>query len=119
VRSLRLKTGALNPAGFSPGARPTDKVKMMPFTMSARVIQKRILNGQGMIRFNANDVLNTLTLHSQTSGINGVSAFNPRASDTRYVGLSFTYRFGKTANARNGMISAAPRMKKGGSIKSC
>ncbi|MBS1504194.1 MAG: outer membrane beta-barrel protein, partial [Bacteroidetes bacterium] len=63
-------------------------------------IRKSIMNGQGTISLNANDIFGTLNFGTQTIGINQVSAFSTRESDTRRVGLSFVYRFGKAANAR-------------------
>ncbi|MVM36780.1 hypothetical protein GO730_02360 [Spirosoma sp. HMF3257] len=55
-----------------------------------------------------NDLFYTLVMHSQTVALNQVSAFYTRQSDTRRVGFSFLYRFGKEANAckRNTVGSA-------------
>ncbi|MES2278648.1 MAG: TonB-dependent receptor [Bacteroidota bacterium] len=86
--------------GFFPGSQAYGQSKNDAIYNISLGIQKRILKGQGTIRLNANDLLNTLTLHNQTIGINGIYAFNTRTSDTRYVGLSFSYRFGKASNAR-------------------
>jgi len=85
--------------GFFPGSQTYGQSKNSSIYNISAGIQKRILHGQGTIRLNANDLFNTLTLHNQTLGIDGISAFNTRSSDTRYVGLSLTYRFGKAANA--------------------
>jgi len=76
-------------------------------------LQKSILCGQGTLRLNANDIFDQLTLHSQTLGINGVMAFNSRQTDNRCVGLSFTYRFGKAANARKRNDSGSAEDEKG------
>ncbi|MES2378931.1 MAG: TonB-dependent receptor [Bacteroidota bacterium] len=99
--------------GFFPGSQTYGQSKNDAIYNISTGIQKRILHGQGTIRLNANDLLNTLTLHSQTLGINGVSAFNTRASDTRYLGLSFTYRFGKAANARKRNDNGSAEEEKG------
>lgn len=99
--------------GFFPGRQTYGQSKNGSIYNISAGIQKRILNGQGTIRLNANDLLNTLTMHSQTLGIQGVSAFNTRSSDTRYAGLSFTYRFGKAANARKRNDNSSAEEEKG------
>jgi hypothetical protein len=63
-------------------------------------IRKSVLSGQGSISLNVNDIFNTLNFGTQTVGINQVSAFSTRATDSRRIGVAFTYRFGKAANAR-------------------
>jgi len=76
-------------------------------------IRKSVLNGQGSLTFNVNDLLNTLNFGTQTVGINQVSAFSTRATDSRRVGLAFTYRFGKSANARKRNDSGSAEDEKG------
>lgn len=99
--------------GFFPGSQAYGQSKNDAIYNISAGIQKRIFKGQGTVRLNANDLFNTLTLHNQTIGIKGVSAFNTRASDTRYVGLSFTYRFGKAANARKRNDNGSAEDEKG------
>jgi hypothetical protein len=99
--------------GFFPGSQAYGQSKNDAIYNISAGIQKRILNGRGTIRLNANDIFNTLTLRNQTLGINGVSAFNTRTSDTRYIGLSFTYRFGKAVNARKRNDNSSAEEEKG------
>jgi len=99
--------------GFFPGSQAYGQSKNDAIYNISAGIQKRILKGQGTIRLNVNDIFNTLTLHNQTLGINGVSAFNTRSSDTQYIGVSFTYRFGKAANARKRNDSSSAEDEKG------
>lgn len=76
-------------------------------------IRKSILNGQGSVSLNVNDLFNTLNFGTQTIGINQVSAFSTRATDSRRVGLAFTYRFGKAANARKRNDNGSAEDEKG------
>lgn len=76
-------------------------------------IRKSILNGQGSISLNVNDLFNTLNFGTQTIGINQVSAFSTRATDSRRVGLAFTYRFGKAVNARKRNDNGSAEDEKG------
>lgn len=99
--------------GFFPGRQTYGQSKNDAIYNISAGIQKKILKGQGTIRLNANDLLNSLTLHNQTLGIEGVSAFNTRSSDTRYIGLSFTYRFGKAVNARKRNDNGSAEEEKG------
>jgi len=86
--------------GFFPGGQTYGQSSSSAIYNISAGIQKKILKGQGTIRLFANDLFHTLDMHSQTLGIDGVSAFNTRSTDTRYVALSFSYRFGKAVNAR-------------------
>lgn len=67
----------------------------------------------GTIRLNINDIFRTMINHSQTIAINQVSAFSTRQTDTRRVGLSFSYRFGKAANARKRNNNGSAEDEKG------
>ncbi len=76
-------------------------------------IRKSILNGQGSISLNVNDIFNTFNFGSETIGINQVSAFSTRKTDTRRVGFAFNYRFGKAANARKRNTNGSAEDEKG------
>ncbi|MBS1527912.1 MAG: outer membrane beta-barrel protein, partial [Bacteroidetes bacterium] len=76
-------------------------------------IRKSILDGQGVISLNVNDIFGTFNFSGQTIGIDQVTAFSTRATDTRRVGLSFSYRFGKAANARKRNITGSAEDEKG------
>jgi hypothetical protein len=76
-------------------------------------IRKSVLSGQGSISLNVNDIFNTFNFGGQTVGINQVSAFSTRETDTRRVGLAFSYRFGKAANARKRNTSGSAEDEKG------
>jgi len=77
-------------------------------------IRKSVLNGQGSISLNVNDLLSTFrNFGTQTIGINQVSAFSTRATDSRRVGLAFSYRFGKAANARKRNDNGSAEDEKG------
>jgi len=76
-------------------------------------LRKLVLNGQGSLSLNVNDLFNTLNFSTQTVGISHVSAFSTRATDSRRVGLAFTYRFGKAANARKRNTNGSAEDEKG------
>jgi len=76
-------------------------------------LRKSILNGQGSISMNVNDIFNSLNFGSQTIGINQLSAFSTRQTDTRRIGAAFTYRFGKAVNARKRNTSGSAEDEKG------
>lgn len=63
-------------------------------------IQKKILNDNGTIRIKVEDIFYTMISKQTTTGLDGATSFNLTKSDTRVVGISFSYRFGKAANAR-------------------
>ncbi|WP_190295370.1 TonB-dependent receptor [Mucilaginibacter rubeus] len=76
-------------------------------------IRKSVLNGQGSISINANDIFHTLNFSTQTIGINQVNAFSNRSTDSRRIGISFAYRFGKAVNARKRNDSSSAEDEKG------
>jgi hypothetical protein len=71
-----------------------------PISNTSAGIQKKILNGNGTIRLKADDIFRTLVNRSVTTGLGQATAINTSEWDTRLLGLSFSYRFGKAANAR-------------------
>lgn len=76
-------------------------------------IRKTVLHGQGTFSVNVNDIFHTLNFGTQTIGINQVSAFSTRETDTRRIGIEFTYRFGKAANARKRNTTGSAEDEKG------
>lgn len=76
-------------------------------------IRKSVLNGQGSISLNVNDLFSKFNSGIQTIGINQVNAFSTRATDSRRVGGSFAYRFGKAANARKHNDNGSAEDEKG------
>jgi len=88
--------------GFFPGRQSfgqTQAGSTPSYNISAG-IQKTILKKQGTIRLKMDDIFHTMRRNSQTIGINQVSSFHEGQTDTRLLGLSFSYRFGREANAR-------------------
>jgi outer membrane beta-barrel protein len=64
-------------------------------------IRRSILHGQGTLNLTFNDLLGTFSKSvSQTIDVPQVTAFTMRATDARRIGVAFSYRFGKSANAR-------------------
>ncbi len=79
---------------------------------SSAGIQKKILKGNGTIRLKANDIFyslkNKFTLISSSS-----IYIHTSESDTRLISLSFSYRFGKDANARKRNDNGSAEDEKG------
>jgi hypothetical protein len=98
---LRLsKTWSAELDGFFPGKQAFGQTQSDAVYNISGGIQKTIWQGNGTIHLTMNDILHTLVNHSQTIGVSQVSAFSTRRTDSRKVGVSFTYRFGKAANER-------------------
>jgi hypothetical protein len=76
-------------------------------------IRKTVLNGQGTLSVNVNDIFHTLNFGTRTIGISQVSAFSTRETDSRRVGIAFTYHFGKAANARKRNTTGSAEDEKG------
>ncbi|MBS1530493.1 MAG: outer membrane beta-barrel protein [Bacteroidetes bacterium] len=75
-------------------------------------IRKTILRGQGTFSFTVNDIFHTFNFGTQTIGINQVNAFSTRETDSRRIGLAFSYRFGKAANARKRNVTGSAEDEK-------
>lgn len=86
--------------GFFPGRQAYGQTSNSAIYSISAGLQKKILHEAGMIRFNVNNIFNSMELRSQTLGIGRVNAFNTRVADDRRIGISFIYTFGKAANAR-------------------
>lgn len=63
-------------------------------------IQKKVLHDNGTIRIKADDIFHTMVTRKTTNGLGEATSFNRTETDTQAVGISFSYRFGKAANAR-------------------
>lgn len=107
------KTWSAELDGFFPGGQTFGQSKNSAIYNISAGLQKSILQGQGTVRFNVNDISKGLNMTGQTLGINGVTAFNTRHTDSRWIGLAFNYRFGKTANARKRNDSGSAEDEKG------
>lgn len=77
------------------------------------VVRKSILHNNGSISLNANDIFHTLQFGSQTIGIGDVTAFSTKATDSRRIGIAFSYRFGKASNARKRDTNGSAEDEKG------
>lgn len=86
--------------GFFPGKQAFGQTASSSIYNISLGIQKLILSGNGTIRLNVNDIFHTMTMHSRTVGIKDVTAATYKETDSRWIGASFVYRFGKSSNAR-------------------
>ncbi len=107
------KTWSAELDGFFPGSQTFGQSKNSAIYNISAGIQKSILQGQGSVRLNVNDIFKALDMKGQTLGINGVTALNTRQTDSRWISLSFNYRFGKTVNARKRNDSSSAEDEKG------
>jgi hypothetical protein len=107
------KTWSAELNGFFPGKQSFGQSEAGAIYNISAGIQKNIMHGNGTVRFNMNDIFHSLAINSQTVGISQVAAFNRRETDSRWAGMSFTYRFGKSANARKRNDSGSAEEEKG------
>lgn len=94
------KTWNAELTGFFPGKQFFAQTKTASVYNISAGIQKTILKGQGSLRLTINDLFYSMKIKSHTIAIDQVSAFSTRRSDTRRIGFSFNYRFGKENNDR-------------------
>jgi hypothetical protein len=98
---FRLKNGwsaELN--GFFPGRMGGAQNYSNPFWRIDAGLQKTILNGKGNIRASVNDIFHSAVFADNTVIPGVLTAFHTNVTDTRRANISFSYRFGKDANAR-------------------
>ncbi|HVV54659.1 MAG TPA: TonB-dependent receptor [Mucilaginibacter sp.] len=108
------KTWSAELDGFFPGKQSFGQSQgdKAGYNISAG-IRKSIMDGQATISLNANDILGTFHFGTQTIGIDQVTAYSTRQTDTRRIGLSFVYRFGKAAYARKRNVTGSAEDEKG------
>jgi len=63
-------------------------------------VQKKILKGQGTVRFGADDIFHTWVYHNNSIDLRQASYAQISSSDTQRFGFAFSYRFGKDTFSR-------------------
>lgn len=63
-------------------------------------IQKKVLKGKGSLKINAEDIFRTMRWKEETKGLKQTQSYRTSFNDTRRVGISFSYSFGKETFAR-------------------
>ncbi|RRB06712.1 outer membrane beta-barrel family protein [Larkinella rosea] len=63
-------------------------------------IQKKVLNDKGTVRFTIEDAFHSWKPTDKTVSLNRADAFHTNVTDSRRIGVAFTYRFGKETFAR-------------------
>ncbi len=86
--------------GFFPGKQSFGQYRSEAVYNISAGIQKSIFQKKGSLRLKMDDIFHTMNPRGVTTGIKQVTAFRSGRSDTRQIGFSFSYRFGKDANAR-------------------
>ena len=71
-----------------------------PFLMLNVGLQKAVLHDKGAIRLTGNDILHQIEPGGHSLELKDAVYFSKHETDARRIGISFTYRFGKTANDR-------------------
>lgn len=66
----------------------------------AAAVQKKILQNKGSLRLTLEDIFHSWTPTDQTVSLKQAEAFHTNETDTRRIGLAFTYQFGKETFAR-------------------
>ena len=88
--------------GFFPGKQTFGQTQSnrAPVNISGGV-RKSILGDRGILSLNFNDIFHSFyKMATQTIDIAQVTAYSTKETDTRRIGIGFSYRFGKAANAR-------------------
>lgn len=106
------KTWSAELSGFFPGKQFFIQTKTSSCYSINAGLQKNIWEGKGTIRLTANDIFYSMVKNSQIVSLNKVSAFTTRRSDSRRIGISFSYRFGKDINARKRNITGSAEDEK-------
>ncbi|MBO9566150.1 MAG: outer membrane beta-barrel protein [Niastella sp.] len=63
-------------------------------------VQKKVLKGKGSLKVNFEDIFYTLRWKDETKGLANTMAYHIGTNDTRRIGISFSYNFGKETFAR-------------------
>ncbi|GAB3938387.1 TonB-dependent receptor domain-containing protein [Larkinella terrae] len=63
-------------------------------------VQKKILNDKGSVRLIVEDIFHSWIQNDRTVSLKQAEAFHTNVTDTRRIGMAFTYRFGKETFAR-------------------
>lgn len=63
-------------------------------------LQRSILKDKGTVRIKMDDIFHTLVTHERTTNIRQASDYNKSRTDSQRIGISLSYRFGKSANGR-------------------
>jgi hypothetical protein len=63
-------------------------------------LQKKIMKGQGSLRFGADDIFHTWVYHNNSISLARASYAQVSSSDTQRFGFAFSYRFGKDIFSR-------------------
>ena len=63
-------------------------------------VQKKILKGKGSLKVNVEDIFHTLRWKEETKGLKQAMSYRTSINDTRRVGISFSYSFGKETFSR-------------------
>jgi hypothetical protein len=63
-------------------------------------IQKKVWDGKGSIRLSFDDIFHSWVYHNRSISLVQSEYFETNRTDTRRIGLAFTYRFGKETFAR-------------------
>ncbi len=102
TNQLRFKKGwAAEISGFFPGKQTFGQSQNQSIYRVGAGIQKYLLNNNATIRLKVDDLFGTARNSiGRMIAVNQVEVYNSRESDSRRIGISFSYRFGKDANAR-------------------
>jgi hypothetical protein len=63
-------------------------------------VQKKVLKGQGSLRFGADDIFHSWVYHNSSVSLRQASYKQTSTSDTQRFGFAFSYRFGKDTFSR-------------------
>lgn len=71
-----------------------------PFWHLDAGLQKLILNNKGSLKLSVNDIFHTIIRRDNITASQQMVAWRRLETDTRRIGIAFSYRFGKDTNNR-------------------
>jgi Outer membrane protein beta-barrel family len=86
--------------GFYATEHISGQIHTAPFGYLGGGVQKKILGGKGTIKFKADDIFWMIKINDTSSTITNATFSRITQHDSRQVGFSFNYSFGKTNNNR-------------------
>jgi hypothetical protein len=87
-------------SGFYASSHLSGQTKTGAFWNLNAAIQKMILKDKGSLKLNVNDIFHTITRHDHITTAKQMLTDRTVTTDTRRIGIAFSYRFGKDTNNR-------------------
>lgn len=87
-------------SGFYASSHLSGQTRTGAFWNLNAAVQKMILKNKGSLKLNANDIFHTIIRHDHITTAKQMLTDRTFETDTRRIGIAFSYRFGKDTNNR-------------------